>query len=54
MSIDALSDYSGMADEEDHQQPPVLPIEEQKEESPPRRSVSWFEFNELYDRLGAV
>ena len=53
MSIDALSDYSGMSDEMDHQQPPVLPIEEQLPESPPRRLFSWFEYNELNDRLSA-
>ena len=53
VSIDALSDYSGMLDEEDHQQQPILPLEEVKEESPPRRSFSWFDLNELYERQSA-
>ena len=40
-----------MEDELDHQQPAILPIDELKEESPPRRRLDWFDFNELYERL---
>ena len=46
VSIDALSDYSGMEDEEDHQQQPL-------DEWAPRRSFSWFDLNELYGRQSA-